>query len=108
MKRERGGNISTLTQSPLTPSIDNFLHSKITNHQANIITNSLTRLKTLDPQFGEMVKGVENKWVGEIEAVLMELITEVRRRITYPSTTMGELLRAIDLLDNRLNSNGIP
>lgn len=60
-------------------------------------------LMYFDPDYEGEVKKMEEHWLADANKVLGEIIGEIRNRITDPTTTVGELVKALDTISDKYN-----
>jgi hypothetical protein len=69
----------------------------------------IERWKYLDGDFRDKVNEMEKHYLTEANAILNEVITEIRSRIAKPDTTMNDLIKALDVISNKYSlAMGLP
>lgn len=67
------------------------------------------RWKYLDEEFREKCDASEQHYLAEANKILFEVINEIRVRVSNPDTTMNDLIKALDVISNKLNlAMGMP
>jgi len=57
----------------------------------------------LNPAFKRLLEEEERHWLERANKVLTEIIEEIRTRITKRKTTMGDLVKALDVISDKYN-----
>jgi hypothetical protein len=64
---------------------------------------SVTEVVRADPMFAQALEDIENYWLKKANKILSELMEQIRVKIMDPETTMGDLVKALDVISNKYN-----
>ena len=65
--------------------------------------SKIRHLMALDPVYKQLIEDRENFWLNEANTILCELVEAIRTKIMDPDTTMGDLVRALDVISDKYN-----
>lgn len=63
----------------------------------------LQALMALDPDYKEIIKNAEEYWLTKANTILTEIIDKIREKAQEPGTSMGDLVRALEVISNKYN-----
>lgn len=81
----------------------NFIRDIADRYKIEEDGRKLGELLAANPAFKETIEEIERHWLEKANTILSEILTEIRVRISSPETTMGDLVRAIDVISDKYN-----